>query len=358
MTLPPLRHGQVPPTNHPESLGPDCHPTYQAVSAWGAIPSYELFMCKLTQGDHEINGAVTYASNAWAYRGLKWRYFGMYHWLEHDTPIDAQLKAFQAAILKVMKLESVQWGLPRSVMWMLDWERTENHPDPTYAMAEQFIAGMERWVMARGIVYAADWLPDFVQWRTRNPTYPLWYANYNLDPHNPRGGIAKCLLYRADMWQWSNHVPQPIGFKNIGDSMDMNCALNFDTLNHITWWDKPDIQPPTPPDVQPPQHTGDDEMSGYNNTEARPDPDGLVGQPGQNPDDTWPPGFIQWASVFDNTKWTKYHMGAVEFDGRVTVGKTNAQLDAIPDYKGMQVAPVVIPPIQVVGSFSGNAKAG
>lgn len=357
-TLPPIRWGgQQPLTNTPESLGPDCHPTYQAVNAWGALPNYELFMCKLTQGDHEINGAVVYASNAYALLGLKWRYFGMYHWLEHDVPIDVQLKAFQFAILKVLKQlgTTLAVAFPQGVIWMLDWERTENHPDPTCIMAEQFIAGMEAWVKERGINYAADWLPDFVAWRVRNPDYPLWYANYNLSRTDPRGAIAKCALYRATMSQWSNHAAQPIGFRNVGNAMDMNACLNFDTLNRIAGIPHP--IPPTPdltPDPTPqPPHSGDNDMAGYTNLEVHPDPAGQTGQPGQNADGTWPPGFIQWASVFDNVKWTKYHMGATEYDGRVTVGKNNAQLAAIPDYAGMQVAP-----IRLQGSITGNVEGG
>jgi hypothetical protein len=113
---------------------------------------------------------------------------------------------------------------------MLDWERSDGLPIPSVAQVEEWL--MKAWVHWPGriAVYGAEWVTGFIEWRNRNPEFPLWYANYNLtDPVN--GGAAECARWNADIWQWSSSQPVP----GVNDpTCDMNHVFNWDTLVTIS----------------------------------------------------------------------------------------------------------------------------
>jgi GH25 family lysozyme M1 (1,4-beta-N-acetylmuramidase) len=204
----------------PNSDGPDIS-HHNPVANWDAIPPYRLFSTKATEG--KTFRSPTFDENWEQMRRRAFQFRGCYHWVRSDSPMYVQVANLKRAV-------DDHGGLKRGEFIQVDWETTPGIADVSYAQITEFIALCEQEWPGRCIVYASDWVPFFIQWRLANPTYPLWYANYNTGDRST-GGWAECAKYGADVWQWTSSAPIP----GIADATcDMNHVFKWDTLYKIT----------------------------------------------------------------------------------------------------------------------------
>lgn len=219
----------------PDSDGIDIS-HWNKITDWDAIPDFPLWCMKATEGKSFRSPVF---DERWPKAREKAKYNGAYHWLRSDSSVLVQFNNFRKAI-------NDHGGLKQGDFVMLDWETTPGIKDVTVAYVEQWIKLVEKEWPGRHIVYCSDWVPGFDSWREKNPTYPLWYANYNTGPSS-RGGAAETDEYGADVWQWTSTALVP-GFQS---GIDMNDVLNWDTLDKIGGYDtpveaEPDLPPPAP----------------------------------------------------------------------------------------------------------------
>lgn len=216
----------------PNSDGPDIS-HHNPVADWDAIPQYRLFSTKATEG--KTFRSPTFNENWEQMRRRNFQYRGCYHWIRSDSPMFVQAANLKKAI-------DDHGGLRVGEFVQIDWETTPNIPDVSYAQIVEFIDICEQYWPGRCIVYASDWVPHFIMWRLAYPTYPLWYANYNIGD-KATGGWAECSKYFADVWQWTSSAPIP----GIADATcDQNHVFNWDTLDRLT------LQTTKPPQEVPP----------------------------------------------------------------------------------------------------------
>lgn len=226
------------------------------------VPALSLMSCKATEGRTFVSPTLrTYAA---LFADKQARYQGVYHWIRTDSSVADQISNLVGALRKIDWIEP-GGDLAKGKLIQLDWERTFNYPkdkppvmlpDPSVAMIEQWVDGVQQRFGDRVIVYCSDWMPNFVAWRERNPTIPLWYANYDRTD-GPEGGPRECEKYGADVWQWSSKTKVP-GFQK---GIDVNEIRNVSTLERITAQQDgpaPDLTPITGFEVEP-SETGQDE---------------------------------------------------------------------------------------------------
>lgn len=239
----------------PRADGPDVS-HYQHVTDPASVPPYRLFSCKLTEGatykDPTAPGWVALMER------LGVRHRGLYHWLRSDSSVEAQVLN---AVNRLAELGLVANGRLRpGYMIQVDWERTLKNgvpiPDPAVPFVEAFCTLLARRFGDRQIMYVSDWVTGFSTWRTRNPDFPLWYANYNLGT-SPTGGPAEVVRYRADVWQWTSKFKgggiasgRP-GQPSTDTGYDMNEVRNWAVLDRVcdlaTGVDVPHVERPAPP---------------------------------------------------------------------------------------------------------------
>ena len=209
----------------PDSDGPDIS-RWNPVADWVSIPQYRLFITKATgtSGANPLTHVDPTFHQNWEQMRLRnFEFRGCYHWLRSDVSIPLQVDLLHTALAQ-------HGGLQPGEFVMLDWETTPNTPYPTTAQVEEWMLRAQGYWPGRLIVYCSDWVPNFVEWRTRNPNVPLCYANYNLtDPVN--GGWAESAKWNSAIWQWSSSQPVP----GVDDpTCDMNHVINWSTLESIT----------------------------------------------------------------------------------------------------------------------------
>jgi hypothetical protein len=210
------------------------------VSHWNVMTSPDevselsLMSCKATEGRSFVS--PTLEKYAAMFDQKQARYQGVYHWIRTDSGVKDQISNLVGALRKISWVDGA--GLKVGKLIQLDWERTFKYPkdsppvllpDPSVEMIEQWVDGVQQLFGDRVIVYCSDWMPNFVEWRERNPTTPLWYANYNRSD-SAVGGPRECEKYNADVWQWSSRTMVP-GFQK---GIDVNEIRNITTLERIT----------------------------------------------------------------------------------------------------------------------------
>ena len=220
----------------PDYDGPDIS-HWNPVADWDAIPDYDLFSAKATEG--KSFRSPTFDVNWAAMRDQDFKYRGAYHWVRSDSTMAAQVKNLKRAI-------DDHGGLRLGEFIQIDWETTPGIKNVSLKQIEDFQHRVEKEWPGRSIMYASDWVPHFIEWRKRNPTYPLWYANYNTGDKRT-GGPAENDLYGTDVWQWTSSADVP-GFHD--DTIDMNDVLDWDAIHSIAGY-KVDTKPAPKPKPTP-----------------------------------------------------------------------------------------------------------
>lgn len=200
----------------PLAHGPDLS-RYQTLNG-PRPPEWVLVSMKATEGRNYVD--PTFAAKwRWA-EGVRYR--GAYHWLRSDSPISAQAANLVRRITEV-------GGLRVGDFVQTDWETTNGIANVTPAAVDEF---NDRLNNAFGrecvITYCSDWVPGFIEWRRKNPTAPLWYANYNTGT-TTSGGWAECAKWGADVWQWTSRYQHPA----VDGGFDMNHIFDFATLERL-----------------------------------------------------------------------------------------------------------------------------
>lgn len=225
------------------------------------IPRYPLMSCKATEGKQFVSPKFRDFWAMFARLGAKYR--GAYHWVRSDSTMKAQVDHLAKT------LDSVG-GLLAGDFVQLDWETTANVPNVTPIQIEEWCdLATARWG-DRVIVYGAPWVPGFVDWRDRNPTFPVWLANYNVTLSS-KGGWVNSAKYDAAVWQWSSTWKVP-GFlwnpTNPDDGIDVNHIWSSATLDRLCLLEPTPIpEPPVPPTPSP----GEDDMKAILYTVNEPD---------------------------------------------------------------------------------------
>jgi len=223
---------------------------YQTITDEDAIPRLRLMSCKATEGSTFVDSTLD--AHIAMFNRKQPRYHGVYHWIRSDAKTDKQFENFSRAI------ERIGWigdggALKTGKLLQLDWERTYIKrddgtpvaiPDPPLGMIEEWLGLVNGRFGDRVIVYAGDWISHFIEWRNKNPTYPFWYANYDLKDE-PLGATHKIPLYKPDVWQWSSRGTVD-GFS---EGIDVNEIQVLATLDRISNQSAP---PPPPNDGQIP----------------------------------------------------------------------------------------------------------
>jgi GH25 family lysozyme M1 (1,4-beta-N-acetylmuramidase) len=201
----------------PRIDGIDIHPRYQNPVYWNELPDLKVFTVKTTDGTTLQNyGGLAYFQMA---RTLNIPYIGMYHWLFGDQSLEGQVQAIRRAWAAV-------GGIRPGEFVQIDWE--DNKHPCTLAFIEAFLNRLEQFFPGRIIVYSADWVFNFKQWRARHPNYPLWYSNFF---DNRGDDEAEPRMYSADVWQWA--VVEANVVSGIPDRCDVNEVWNEETLQTI-----------------------------------------------------------------------------------------------------------------------------
>ncbi len=246
----------------PVAHGPDiAH--YQEITGEPVDPTWRIFSHKCSEGAN--SGDATFQTR-WAWmREQEFRYRGAYHWLRSDSTISAQVK-------NVVGRLSQQGGLRQGEFIQSDWETTPGIVVNSASHEREFCDRLEQhYGRACTITYSSDWIPDspedpdsigeFYNWLdVTEGEAPLWFANYNTDPLNPRGGQQECKRYGADVWQFTSSFRHPSIVSKSGGGFDMNHVLNWATLDRIAGYTEPPDEEddvleyvliPTHPDAEP-----------------------------------------------------------------------------------------------------------
>lgn len=228
--------------------GLDIHAKWNVILDRNAVPQFPLMSVKATEGKSVIQPGFLDMFKWFRERNFKYR--GLYHWLRSDSSAEDQVNNVRRAI-------GLIGGLRPGEFIQNDWERTDGIPDPSVALVEEFNKRLTDQYGDRVITYASDWVPGFTQWRSRNPTHPLWYANYNTGSL-PTSGWNECAKFKADVWQWTSTFQCP-GFAS---GVDANYVFKFSTLDHIS-------RQSAPPSNQPQPHGEDEYMQIWKRADNR-----------------------------------------------------------------------------------------
>jgi hypothetical protein len=219
------------PVNH----GLDIHPRYNPVVNWSAIPAYELMSVKCTEGRAIIPYTWEYFKE-FRKRGFPRR--GAYHWVRSDSPMQAQINT-------VARWWDELGGMQDGEFFQIDWETTSGVPHVNLNQIEEFVELSENLFPGRCIVYGAQWVPYFKEWRNGSGrNYPLWYAYYGSSDATPK-------KWNADLWQYTSSTTGVPGFAPT-TRLDCNQVLNWETIDRISH------KHATPPTL-PPTSGGDGE---------------------------------------------------------------------------------------------------
>jgi hypothetical protein len=217
----------------PNADGPDVS-HWQHVTNVAAVPSFGLASCKLAEGRSYMDPTAPMWIDLFRSKGV--RNLGVYFWIRADSTVEQQVVNLINRLRQVGL--DVEGQLVPGVMIQLDWERTPGVRDVTVAEVELFCYLVHVRYGDRLIVYGSDWLPGFVAWRAKNPTFPLWYANYNLGTL-PTGGYAECIKYGATVWQYTSKfkgggIASGTPGKPLTDTgYDMNHVFDWATLDRL-----------------------------------------------------------------------------------------------------------------------------
>ena len=227
----------------PDHDGPDIS-HWNPIANWDDIPNYDLWCMKATEG-RSFKSPV-FDTNWGKCRELRSKgrgakYLGAYHWIRSDSSMADQVKNLKRAI-------DAHGGLQDGEFVMLDWETTPGIRNVYVAEVEEWLDLAEKHWAGKIIVYASDWVPGFKTWRSNNPDYPLWYANYRL-VDDQRGGKAETDQWGADVWQWTSKADVP-GFAD--DTIDMNDVLDWSWFESLYPGGTPAPKPKDPEAKWPP----------------------------------------------------------------------------------------------------------
>jgi GH25 family lysozyme M1 (1,4-beta-N-acetylmuramidase) len=215
---------------------------WNTVTNEAVIPRYPLMSAKATEGggfrDPKF-GAF------WSmFKRLKAKHRGAFHWIRSDASVTAQVNNFLGA-LQAVSAYSPSSGLEAGALIQLDWEITikdgKQIPPVPVAWVEEWIDRIQQKVGDRVIVYSADWVPGFPDWRQRHPDFPLWYSNFKLGTASD-AGPAECARFNADLWQWTDEFLVP-GF---AAGIDGNMILDGAVLERVAGIRHLDPAPPSP----------------------------------------------------------------------------------------------------------------
>jgi hypothetical protein len=207
----------------------DIHDVYQPVTDWTQATNHRLMSCKITEGrGNPRPGGIEYFKK-FREHGVPFR--GMYHWIRSDSPVGDQVAALGRGI-------DALGGLRPGEFIQLDWETTNGIPNVTVDAVEAWLALVEQRWPGRVVVYASDWVPGFQQWRSKNPTTPLWYANYNTGS-SASGGWAESAKYGAALWQWSSTQRVP----GISTNVDVSHVFDWETIKRVAQFAGPVTSP-------------------------------------------------------------------------------------------------------------------
>lgn len=246
----------------PVAHGPDiAH--YQEITGEPVDPAWRLFSHKCSEGAN--SGDTTFPSRWKWMRTQDFRYRGAYHWLRSDTAVAAQAK-------NIIGRLDAQGGLRQGEFVQSDWETTPGITVNTAEDEREFCDRLEQhYGRACTITYSSDWIPDstidtdliseFYEWLALTQgNAPLWYANYNTDPLNTRGGQQECKRYGADVWQFTSSFRHPSIVSKSGGGFDMNHVLRWETLDRIAGYRIAEQPDPPPPPVVVPSPIEEDDM--------------------------------------------------------------------------------------------------
>lgn len=161
-------------------------------------------------------------------------HLGGFHWLvtASRVSIEKQFEAF------VKGWDSVG-GMRPGEFAITDVERTTWNgvvlPDPTPAEANEFLALSDgHFGPNRTLLYGNSGWSRFWEWRQANPWYPLWYANSNIDPADPKGGWQRSAALGAIAWQWGSPVAAVPGIVRASDGGPTPIDVNH--IFHPEWF--------------------------------------------------------------------------------------------------------------------------
>lgn len=206
----PLAHG--PDTSH-----------YQTIVNEALLPQWEMWSHKIGEG---TGGSDAKLASFLPIMRKHAKRIGVYFWLRPDSTPEAQFANLKNRLAGI-------GGLKPNMMVQIDWERTDsalnvNDGFPTLAQVERFQALCEAQWPGRIIMYSADWVRYFKQWRAKYPNYPLWYANYTSQ------AVAVATSYGATVVQWTSRYTHPAMVSSAqSPGFDMNQVLKFDVLDRV-----------------------------------------------------------------------------------------------------------------------------
>lgn len=187
---------------------------------------------------------------------------GLAHWVRSDSTIADQVAHFGDSVVALGPTVYANGQLLAGWYLLIDWETTKNVPDMTVANIEAFEDGLVKRFGDRVIMYGADWVPGFVQWRKDRPTFPLWYAVYNT-------ASAKPAQYRATCWQYTDAAVVP-GFTLPVDASTILDRALFDRVCAIAPVVPPVVDvPTTPPHPEAPIDPTEEDMPMLTNSQPR-----------------------------------------------------------------------------------------
>jgi len=229
----------------PIAHGPDIHGIYQQITG-EPMPEWPLFSHKISEG---ANSGDKGFPTRWPWmREQGFKYRGAYHWLRSDSRVSDQ-------VANVIRRLDPHGGLLIGEFIQSDWETTPGiHLIGAEGEREFCDRLHQHYQRECTITYSSDWIPDspedsdtlgeFYNWlNLTQGNAPLWYANYNSDLTNPRGGWQETTKYGADIWQFTSSYFHPSIISVSGGGFDMNHILNWDTLDRIAGYQNEEIPP-------------------------------------------------------------------------------------------------------------------
>lgn len=170
-----------------------------------------LHITKLSEGNNYVD--PTGAAIVQAARNAGIRYIGGYHFVRDGSP-EKQWENFNAQLKKSQIIE-------RNGFYVFDWEKPKDAPAPSWATCKKIFQLARDAYPGRGLIYTANWVPNFSTWFAQHDREPLWYAEYFKQ--------SEVDMYDPDLHQWSS-TQAAQGFAG---NIDTNIILKRQVLEDI-----------------------------------------------------------------------------------------------------------------------------
>ena len=220
----------------------DAVDVYGGKKPTGPQPPLIAGVSKVTEAIYPDTGWATWAEHFRSQPHIE--HLGGFHWLVTGSRVSIreQFDAFARGWDAI-------GGMRPGEFWIVDVERTTWGgvvlPDPTIAEVHEFCALAEaHFGPNRGLLYGNSGWSQFWLWHQATPTFPVWYANSNIDPNDPKGGWKLSAQLGAVAWQWGSPVAAVPGIVSAGSGGPT--AIDVNHIFHPEWFAA--LTPPTTED--------------------------------------------------------------------------------------------------------------